>query len=98
MFHSKKISQIILLYSTTFIGVVLGVVVSVLNTHSLSPADYGDVRYINNFIAFFSGILLLGYFVSGSRLLAVAKSPKECAELKGAVITILCITDRKSVV
>ncbi|WP_279187300.1 lipopolysaccharide biosynthesis protein [Bacteroides acidifaciens] len=92
MFHSKKISQIILLYSTTFIGVVLGVVVSVLNTHSLSPADYGDVRYINNFIAFFSGILLFGYFVSGSRLLAVAKSPKECAELKGAVITILCIT------
>ena len=89
---NKRFQQILLLYGSTITGVLLGVIVSVLNTRSLAPAEYGDVRYINNFIAFFSGVLLLGYFVSGSRLLAVARNAKERAELKGAVIVVLCIT------
>lgn len=89
---NKRFQQILLLYGATITSVLLGVVVSVLNTRSLAPAEYGDVRYINNFIAFFSGVLLLGYFVSGSRLLAVAKNAKESAEVKGAIIVVLCIT------
>lgn len=90
--NTGRIRQVLLLYGSTIIGVLLGLVVSVLNTRSLVPSEYGDVRYVNNFIAFFSGILLLGYFVSGSRLLAVSESSKECAKLKGAVIVILCAT------
>lgn len=66
--------------------------VSVLNTRSLPAMEYGDVRYVNNIITFFSGILLFGYFISGSRLLALAKDEHEIRELKGLLITILLCT------
>ena len=45
---SKSKKQIIYLYCSTIGGILMGVLVSVLNTHSLEPAAYGDVRYINN--------------------------------------------------
>lgn len=65
--------------------------VSVLNTHALSPELYGDVRYVTNIINFFSGILLVGYFVSGSRLLAVSRTTEEAARIKGGILLILGI-------
>lgn len=87
---SKK--QIILLYSSTIIGVFLGILVSILNTRYLDPSSYGDVRYVNNIIAFFSGIFLFGYFVSGSRLLALSKNKEETNQIKGGLVFILGIT------
>lgn len=89
---NKAKQQVIILYISTILGVGLGVFVSILNTRSLNPSDYGDVRYINNLIAFFSGILLFGYFTSGSRLLALAKTEEESLSLKGCLIGILLLT------
>lgn len=89
---SKSKKQIVYLYCSTIGGILMGVLVSVLNTHSLEPAAYGDVRYINNIIGFFSGIFLFGYFVSGSRLLALAETKEEASQIKGALICILGIT------
>lgn len=88
---SKSKKQVIVLYLSTILSVLTGVLVSILNTRSLQPDAYGDVRYVLNLIGFFSGILLVGYFVSGSRLLALAKDRQEAAELKGGLITILGI-------
>ena len=83
-----------LLYCSTIIGVFIGVLISILNTRNLSPSDYGDVRYINNIIGLLSGLFLFGYFVSGCRLLAVAKSKDEARQIKGAMLTVLllCVT------
>ena len=89
---SKTKKQVILLYCSTIGGVLLGVLVSVLNTRSLTPAEYGDVRYVNNIIGFFSGIFLFGYFVSGSRLLALAKTKEEASRIKGGMVSILGVT------
>lgn len=88
---SKSKKQVFVLYLSTILSVLTGVLVSILNTRSLQPDAYGDVRYVLNLIGFFSGILLVGYFVSGSRLLALAKDRQEAAELKGGLITILGI-------
>ncbi len=82
----KKVLQ--LLFATGF-NVILGVLVSVFNTRSLSPELYGNVKYVNNMIAFISGFLLLGYFVSGSRLIALEKDPKTIREIKGVLVIIL---------
>lgn len=89
---NKSKRQVILLYSCTIIGIFLGVLVSIVNTRFLDPSSYGDVRYVNNIIAFFSGIFLLGYFVSGSRLLALAKDKEEANRIKGGLVFILGIT------
>lgn len=89
---TKSRKQIIYLYGSTIIGVFLGVLVSILNTRFLEPSDYGNVRYVNNLIAFFSGIFLFGYFVSGSRLLALAETKEEASRIKGGLVSILGIT------
>lgn len=89
---SKSKRQILFLYSSTIGGVLLGVLVSILNTSSLNPSEYGDVRYVNNIIGFFSGIFLFGYFVSGSRLLALSETKEEASRIKGTLICILGAT------
>ena len=65
MTASKHKRQIIVLYVSTLLGVLLGVLSSIVNTKALDPIDYGDVRYVQNIINFIATFLLLGYFVSG---------------------------------
>lgn len=90
---TKTKKQVTVLYASSLIGIVMGVLVSILNTRNLPPAEYGDVRYVNNLISFFSGLLLFGYFISGSRLLALSQSEQETREIKGLLVTILMITN-----
>ena len=89
---TKSKFQVLYLYVCTLIGVILGVLISIINTRYLDPVDYGDVHYVLNIINFFSGLMLFGYFVSGCRLLAIAKNRKEANEIKGAMILILGVT------
>lgn len=89
---TKSKKQILILYATTLIGTFIGVFVSILNTRFLEPIEYGNVRYVNNIIGFFSGIFLFGYFVSGCRLLALAKSKEESSRIKGGMVFILGLT------
>lgn len=92
LIKNKSARQASFLYVSTILGVFIGMGVSVLNTRALPPAEYGDVRYVNNLISFFSGVLLLGYFVSSSRLLALAPTREESSRIKGGTIVILGIT------
>lgn len=86
---TKTKKQVVYLYACTFAGMGIGILVSIMNTRFLEPASYGDVRYVTNIISFFSGIFLVGYFVSGSRLLALAESKEEVKQLKGGMVLIL---------
>lgn len=88
--ESKK--QVALLYSTSVLGLLLGVTVSVLNTRYLSPVEYGDVRYVQNIINFVSSLLLVGYFISGSRLLAISDDEQRKRRIRGIMCVILAIT------
>ena len=89
---SKSKKQVVVLYISTLWGVLIGMLVSILNTRNLAPSEYGDVRYVNNIIQMLSGIFLFGYFVTGSRLLAIAKSEEEAAQIRGGLVTILGMT------
>ena len=89
---TKSQQQIVLLYTCTIFGLVSGVLVSILNTHALPPAEYGDVRYVNNIISLLSGVFLFGYFISGSRMLALAPTKEKAREIKGTMISVLFLT------
>ena len=89
--ESKK-KQVIMLYISSFLGMIIGMLSSVINTSVLVPEQYGDVRYIQNIIAFVSSLLLFGYFVSGSRLLALSKDEYYSRRIRGAMCAILGIT------
>ena len=92
LLHNKQLRQVVILYISSLLSVLLGVGTSVINTSYLTPETYGDVRYVNNIISFVASLLLLGYFVSGSRLLALSKSPEQSRGTKGAMVVILGIT------
>ena len=70
---SKHNTQVLYLYVSTLLGSLLGFATSIVNTHFLSESDYGDVRYVQNLITLLASLLLFGYFLSGSRLLALSK-------------------------
>lgn len=89
---NKNSKQIFVLYASTLLGVLVGLFVSILNTRNLAPNEYGDVRYVNNIIQMLSGVFLFGYFVTGSRLLAIAKDKEEASRIKGGLVVILALT------
>lgn len=89
---SKEKRQVVTLYITTIFGVILGVLASIVNTHYLSPTDYGDVRYVQNIINFVASLLLFGYFLSGSRLLALSNDENRSRNIRGVMFIILIIS------
>lgn len=92
LLSSKQSKQAILLYVSTLLGVVLGFGASIINTRFLDPSNYGDVRYVQNIITFVSSFLLLGYFQSGSRLLALSQDDAHSRSVRGVLFRILIIT------
>ena len=67
----------------------MGVVSSTINTHFMSPSDYGDVRYVQNIINLMATLLLFGYFLSGSRLLALSNDEHKKRDIRGCMVIIL---------
>lgn len=86
---SKQSKQAIILYVSTLLGTLLGVLSSVINTRFLNPIDYGDVKYVQNIINLIASLLLFGYFQSGSRLLALSNEEKNSKNIRGGMIVIL---------
>lgn len=80
---SKQRKQVVLLYLSTILGVLVGVLASIVNTRFLAPPEYGDVRYVQNIINFIASLLLFGYFLSGSRLLALSDSEERSRNIRG---------------
>ena len=89
---SQAKKQIALLYGSSLIGVALGLLSSIVNTRFLPPAEYGDVRYIQNIIQFISIFLLVGFFHSGSRLLTKSGDILYIRRVKGVMCAILLIS------
>lgn len=89
---SKQQKQVVMLYASSALGVLVGVLNSVLNTRSLAPELYGNVRYVQNLISFVSSLLLVGYFTSGSRLLALSRDEQASRRIRGIMCVILAAT------
>lgn len=86
---SKSIKQSSVLFISSFLSVLLGIGVSVLNTSLLQPAEYGDFRYVTNILNFIASLLLFGFFVSGSRCLALSSDEQYSRKIRGVMVIIL---------
>ena len=82
----KKTKQVFSLYSTTILGMILGVGVSIINTKLLGPKFYGDFKFLMHLFTFFVLFLTVGIFFSGSRLLAMEENEGSVKGIKGAMI------------
>jgi O-antigen/teichoic acid export membrane protein len=88
---TKRVRQIGALYSSMIAGVMLGIVVSVLNTRILGPEAFGDFKYIHSLYSFFAIIIAFGYMVTTSKLLAEKKNNSIRKELIGSSLVICSI-------
>lgn len=57
----------------------------------MAPKDYGDVRYVQNILNFIASLLLFGYFLSGSRLLALSNNELRSRRIRGVMSLILIL-------
>lgn len=89
---NSKFRQTVLLYISTIVGLLLAVFSSTINTDILTLSDYGDLRYVMNMFSFISSFLLLGFFTSGSRLLAIKSDNLLRKRIKGGMIVLLLST------
>lgn len=92
MLLTKQRKQVLFLYISSLAGVFLGMLNSVINTRALDPVYYGDVRYVQNIISFISSLLLVGFFVSGSRLLALSNDETYSRKIRGSMCVVLAVT------
>ena len=88
---SKGLRQVLMLYAATFLGAVLNFIASKINTDALNTVEYGNVRFVMNIIQLLSWVVLFGWFMSGSRLLALSNDKKRSARIRGAMIVFLLV-------
>lgn len=88
---TKEKKQVVMLYTSTLLGVLFGMLSSIVNTRFLSPSDYGDVRYMQNIVNFISAFLIFGYFLSGARLMALSDDRIYSRRVKGMLVIILAL-------
>lgn len=88
---TKHHVQVVGLYVSTLLGTLLGFASSIVNTHFLTDVEYGDVRYVQNLITLLASLLLFGYFLSGSRLLALSNEKQRSRSIRGAMVVVLVV-------
>lgn len=66
----KETHQITSLYISMGLGMVLGFATTIVNTHLLTPEDFGNLRLLTELFRFTTVVFVLGFGVSLSRLLA----------------------------
>lgn len=84
--QKEKVKKALVLYATMVIGVVAGIVLSVLNTRMLGKELYGDFKFVQNLFTFAESFLTIGVFYSGGRLIAMQKDAEKRRELYGTLI------------
>ena len=88
---SKNNIKVLYLYVSTLMSSLLGFVVSIVNTNFLTEVEYGDVRYVQNFITLFAWVLFVGYYFSGRRLLSLSYDEERSRKIRGAMMIILFV-------
>ena len=86
---SKNNIQVLALYASTMMSSLLGFVVSIVNTHFLTEVEYGDVRYVQNYIILLSWLLFFGFFFSARRLLSLSQSEEHSRSIRGVMLLVL---------
>ena len=72
-----------ILYIATIAGLGLSFLGSVLNSKLLSKEQFGDWKYIQNYLMMISFFVNFGFYYSGARLIAATDNQKRIATFKG---------------
>ncbi len=87
----EKVKKSFTLYATMMFSVVVGILISIVNTRYLGKEQYGDFKFIINIFSFFVTFLTFGFYYSAGRLLAQKKELSEKKKLSGTILAIASI-------
>ncbi|HAN19212.1 MAG: hypothetical protein A2X13_09580 [Bacteroidetes bacterium GWC2_33_15] len=91
----KKVKQIFFLYTSMVLGLVIGILISVVNTRYLGPQLYGDFKFILSIYTLSATFFTIGVFYSAARLIiqknhaGIKKRIIGLAILIGVIISII---------
>src|SRR3972149_2672800 len=85
---TARIKQVGTLYGSLVVSMGVGIAVTVFNTRVLGPHSYGDMKFLQTLFAIFTTVLMPGYFVSGSRLLARREHRDKESRLIGTLLVL----------
>jgi O-antigen/teichoic acid export membrane protein len=80
-----KVKKASVLYFTMILGIIAGIILSMLNTRMLSKELYGDFKFVQNIFTFSQMFLTIGLFYSGGRIIAFTHDPEKKREFYGTV-------------
>ena len=89
--NNQSAQHVLVLYASLFLGLLVSIAVSSINTHALGATAFGDFKFIQNISIFAITITTFGFFVSGGRSLALMDSPEQRQNLLGSVLIIALI-------
>lgn len=85
-FSSDRVRQVMTLYCTYFLTLILGIGTSALNTRLLGPEVFGDLKFLQNSWYFLQSVIHCGLFITGSNILASCDDEQERNEYLGALL------------
>jgi O-antigen/teichoic acid export membrane protein len=83
--QNSKVRQIASLYTSLVLSVFAGLGVSYILTRDLTPEVFGDLKFVQNVCSFLVLFVTLGYFYTGSLVIARNKDANKKHELIGAI-------------
>lgn len=82
---NSKVKQISSLYSSVILSIFAGIGVSYTLTHLLSPETFGDLKFVQNICSFVVVFFTLGYFYTGSLVIAKSETKNQKHQYLGAL-------------
>lgn len=79
------------MYGASFIAVLLGFIISILNTKVLGPEKFGDFKYIETVVRLIASLVSVGFFISITRLIAINNDTIKEKKYLGLFVVILGI-------
>jgi len=89
---TKKKKQVLALYSSMILNILLGLVISIITTRYLGPKEYGIYTYLVNLLSIFPVLFTFGVFISAQKLVAHKENEDLRKEFLGAVLVYTLIS------
>lgn len=83
---TAKKKQIISLYFSMILNIILGLIISILTTRYLGPAEYGIFQYLVNLLSIIPVLFTLGVFIATQKLVAHKKYESLRNQFLGAIL------------
>lgn len=84
----KRIGQVLSLYVSMVLTLIVGIGVSVFNTRFLEPQQFGDYKFLQNLFSFIVLFFTIGFFNTGSYLLAQKENEYTSRALTGSILNL----------